>query len=226
MIPSEYLINIKLFENLHADIIQKIAISGNEHFFKKNTVILLEEDFGTTLFFIKSGKVKVTRSSDDGREVILNLLNKNDFFGEMSILDGLNRSATVIAVEDSVVFMLKRNDFLSFLKKYPEIAIGLVKTITKRLRSANLQIKSLSLNDAEGKIATVLLQLALDIGKFNEKGVTINNLPIQQTIASMASTSRETVSRILNNFSKKEIIELEGSELKIIDFEQFRSNFT
>ena len=108
----------------------------------------------------------------------------------------------------------------------PSIAIGLVKTITKRLRSANLQIKSLSLNDAEGKIATVLLQLSLDIGNFNEKGVTISNLPIQQTIASMASTSRETVSRILNNFCKKEIIELEGSELKILDFEKFRINFT
>lgn len=220
---ADYLKEISLFATLDDEIIKKIAQAGYQQSFSKNTVILIEEDFGGTLFFIVKGKVKVSRSSNDGREVILNLLGEHDFFGEMSILDGDSRSATVSAVEDSVLFILKRDDFLSFLTKYPGIAIALITELTARLREANLQIKSLSLNDAEGKIATVLIQLAMDEGIIKNGIVEIQKLPVQHELANMASVSRETVSRILHNFVKKDLIELEGNSVRIKDFENFRS---
>jgi CRP-like cAMP-binding protein len=88
-----------------------------------------------------------------------------------------------------------------------------------------MKIKALSLKDAEGKVATVILQLADDIGKIKQGTVEIEKLPLQQDLANMAGTSRETISRTLHSFAKKGMVELEGSKLKIIDYEKFRETF-
>lgn len=182
----------------------------------------MEDEQGGALFVIVSGKVKVTRTSSDGREVILTILSDSDFFGEMALLDGMTRSATVIATEDSEVFMIQRSEFLVLLKDHPEISIALLQELTKRLRAADMKIKSLSLKDAEGKVATVLLQLADDVGKIKQGVVEIEKLPLQQDLANMAATSRETISRTLHSFAKKGLVELEGSKLRILDYEKFK----
>jgi CRP-like cAMP-binding protein len=143
----------------------------------------------------------------------------------MSILDGLNRSATVVALEDTELFIIQRKEFLDLLNKHPEITIALLSELTQRLRNADMKIKALSLKDAEGKVATVILQLADDIGKIKQGTVEIDKLPLQQDLANMAGTSRETISRTLHSFAKKGMVELEGSKLKIIDYEKFRETF-
>jgi CRP-like cAMP-binding protein len=88
-----------------------------------------------------------------------------------------------------------------------------------------MKIKSLSLKDAEGKVATVLLQLADDIGVIKQGIVEIEKLPLQQDLANMAGTSRETISRTLHSFAKKGLVELDGSKLKIMNYEQFKELF-
>ena len=93
--------------------------------------------------------------------------------------------------------------------------------ISKRLRFADLMIKSLSLNDAEGKVAVVLNQYAFDYGKIKNGVVEIDKAPTQQDIAKMAGTSRETVNRVLGTFSKKGMIEIEGSIIRIMNYEEF-----
>ena len=186
----------------------------------------MEEDAGSALFVIVNGKVKISRTSTDGREVILTYLTDSDFFGEMAILDGMTRSATVIAAEDSELFIIQRDDFLNLLKERPEVSIALLQELTKRLRSADMKIKSLSLKDAEGKVATVLLQLADDIGIIRKGIVEIDKLPLQQDLANMAGTSRETISRTLHSFAKKGLVELDGSKLKILNYEQFKDLFS
>jgi CRP-like cAMP-binding protein len=211
---------------LNESTLKKIVNIGTRKVFEKNDVILLEEDAGTALFIILKGKVKITRSSIDGREVILNILSDSDFFGEMAILDGLNRSATVIAIENSELFLIQRNDFLNLLKERPEVSIALLQELTKRLRSANMKIKALSLKDAEGKVASVILQLADDIGKIQHGKVEIDKLPLQQDLANMAGTSRETISRTLHSFTKKGLIEIDGNKLKILDYEKFKEAFS
>jgi CRP-like cAMP-binding protein len=172
------------------------------------------------------GKVKISRVSDDGREVILTILNDSDFFGEMAILDGLSRSANVTAMEDSELYIIQRNDFIGLLQTHPEISIALLKELTQRMRGADLKIKSLSLKDAEGKVATVILQLADDIGKIKNGTVEIEKLPLQHDLANMAGTSRETISRTLHSLVKKELIDLKGSKLRILNYEKFKELFT
>ncbi len=225
MAITEFLSFVPIFSDLPSETLDQIEKIGTRKSYKKNDVILMEEDSGTALFVIVTGKVKVARCSNDGREVILTILSDSDFFGEMAILDGLTRSATVTSIEETELFLLQRNDFMNLLHEHPEISVALLQELTKRLRSADMKIKALSLKDAEGKVATVILQLADDIGKIKQGKVEIDKLPLQQDLANMAGTSRETISRTLHSFAKKGLVELEGSKLKILDYEKFKGMF-
>jgi CRP-like cAMP-binding protein len=221
----EFLKKVPIFSDLEEETLTKVSKSGIIKSFKKNNIILSEEEPGSALFVIEEGKVKVTRSSNDGKEVILAIINESDFFGEMALLDGMARSATVTALEDSKLFILQRNEFLELLKSYPEVSIALLTELTKRLRVSSMKVKALSLKDAEGKVATVLLELADQIGKIRQGVVEVDHLPYQQELANMAGTSRETISRTLHSFAKKGLIELDGSKLRIIDYEKFKELF-
>ena len=176
-------------------------------------------------FFVAEGSVKVTRLSQDGKEVILAMLNKGEFFGEMSLLDGESRSANVIALEKTKVLTLNRKDFLSVLQDYPQIAIQLLKEMAHRLRKSDKQIASLSLSDAEKRIALCLLRFADEKGIIKNGEVKILKIPIQQDIANMAGTSRETVSRALNILEKENFIRRIGRELVIKSYNRFVKEF-
>lgn len=221
----EFLKHVPIFSDLDEESLAKVANSGVLQSFKKDSVILSEEDAGNSLFVIAEGKVKVVRSDSGEKEVILAILSESDFFGEMALLDGLNRSANVIAMEDSKLFIIQRNEFLDLLRKFPDVSIALLQELSTRLRASSMKIKALSLKDAEGKVATVLLQLAEDIGKIKQGVVEIEKLPFQHELANMAGTSRETISRTLHSFAKKGLVELEGSKLRIIDFAKFQEMF-
>ncbi|MFA7287847.1 MAG: Crp/Fnr family transcriptional regulator [Melioribacteraceae bacterium] len=225
MPSSDFLKYVPIFMELPETTLEKIEKVGSRKNFEKDQIILMEEEVGSALFMIVTGKVKVSRASSDGREVILTILSESDFFGEMAILDGLTRSATVTAIELTELFMIQRKEFLELLKTYPEISISLLQELTKRLRAADMKIKALSLKDAEGKVATVILQLADDIGKIKHGIVEIEKLPLQQDLANMAGTSRETISRTLHSFAKKGLVELEGSKLRILDYEKFKETY-
>ncbi|MCP5061718.1 MAG: Crp/Fnr family transcriptional regulator [Ignavibacteriae bacterium] len=222
---SDFLYYVPIFSDLPEETIEQIAQVGIRKTFKKESIILMEEDESGSLFIIAKGKVKVTRTSSDGREVILSILSDSDIFGEMSLIDGLTRSATVTALETSELFIIQRNQFLEFLKEHPEISIAVMQELSKRLRTADMQIKSLSLKDAEGKVATVIVQLANDQGRIRQGAVEVEKLPLQQDLANMAGTSRETISRTLHTFAKKGLIELEGSKLRIFEFEKFKVTY-
>jgi len=193
--------------------------------FEMGSLIFMENSEGEMCFFVAEGSVKVTRLSQDGKEVILAMLNKGEFFGEMSLLDGESRSANVIALEKTKVLTLNRKDFLSVLQDYPQIAIQLLKEMAHRLRKSDKQIASLSLSDAEKRIALCLLRFADEKGIIKNGEVKILKIPIQQDIANMAGTSRETVSRALNILEKENFIRRIGRELVIKSYNRFVKEF-
>jgi cAMP-binding proteins - catabolite gene activator and regulatory subunit of cAMP-dependent protein kinases len=225
-LQDNFLKYVPIFADLDVETLEKISKLGKRKTFYKDSVIFLEQESGSALFVIATGKVKVSRVSEDGREIILTILSESDFFGEMAILDGLSRSANVTAMEDSELFIIQRSDFVSLLYDHPEVSIALLLELTKRLRAADVKIKSLSLKDAEGKVATVILQLADDMGKIKQGNVEIEKLPLQQDLANMAGTSRETISRTLHSFAKKNLIEMEGSKLRILDYSKFKDLYS
>ncbi|MGB2867227.1 MAG: Crp/Fnr family transcriptional regulator [Bacteroidota bacterium] len=223
--PAEettFLRNVPIFADLEEKDLEKIVRLGTRQKYKKGNIVVLEQESGAALFVIISGKVKVVRMDEDGREVILSMFGPGEFFGEMSLLDGMARSASVVATVKSELFMIHRRDFLQLLHEYPTVAISLLAELAMRLRKADMQIKSLSLKDASGRVANVLLMLADDLGVFRKGKVEIDDLPLQQDIANMAGTSRETVSRMLHQFIRDGQVHLKGNRLTINDYEEFR----
>lgn len=225
MKDSDLLATVPIFAALNANVLDELLSRMTKRSYQKNNMILMEDEFGDTFFIIAGGSIKITRVSEDGREVILAMLGEGEFFGEMSLLDGETRSANAIAIEESKVLILKRHDFLLFLERFPKIAISLLTEMAGRIRKSDQQIESLSLSDAEHRIGITLIRMAEELGTIRQGKVEISNLPYQQDIANMAGTSRETVSRMMKILEEKGFIKRSGHNLSILDYSQFKRTF-
>ena len=217
--------SVPIFSDLQNSDLLELSSRMSSRKYKKNEKILLEDEFGDTFFIISKGNIKVTRVSEDGREVILAILGEGDFFGEMSLLDGQARSANAIANDICEVMILKRHDFLSFLEKFPKFSISLLIELANRIRKSDQQIENFALSDAEKRIGVTLLRLAEELGTIKNGIITIEKLPFQQDIANMAGTSRETVSRMLTLLEKKDLIKRKAHKLNILDYTRFKDTF-
>ncbi|MBW8888979.1 MAG: Crp/Fnr family transcriptional regulator [Fibrobacteres bacterium] len=228
-LKNELLRGVDLFSALDDAQVDTLASMIIEKGFKKGEIILMEDDdTSQSLFIIAKGEVKVVLTAEDGREAILASLKEGDFFGEMSLLDGEPRSATVRAVEDSRLLTIRREDFLSALRKQPDLALTLLGEMSKRLRRSNRQISSLALMRVYGRVAATLLQLMEERGmrtksKDGQSIIVVKDRPTQQFIADMSGTTRETVSRVLNYFQKKGYIVLDGKDLLILQEEELKT---
>ncbi len=220
-----FLKSVPLFSELDEMDLNRISTVSLVQKYHKDNIILIEEEVGTTMFIIINGKVKISRISDDGREVILSILSEGDFFGEMSLLDGQTRSANVTALEESELLMIRREEFLQMLYDYPQIAINLLKELAQRIRKSDEQIKSLSLQDATGRVASTLIRIAEDSGIFKQGIVEVSDLPLQQDLANMAGTSRETISRVIKSLCSQGYLQKEGNKILILDYEKFKLIF-
>ena len=193
--------------------------------YPKNSMVILEEEFGDIIFIILMGTVKITRVNDEGKEVILALLGAGEIFGEMAILDGEARSANALAQEDCELLAIQKSEFLNLLRRNFKISFALMRELAKRLRKSDQQIEALSLSDAEHRIGVSVLNLAEDMGVIRKGQVTIDKLPFQQDIANMSGTSRETVSRVLKLFEDRHMISKVGHTVVIPDYAFFKRLF-
>ncbi len=228
-LKDELLKGVDLFSALDDSLLEVISKLLIEKNFRKGEIILVEEDDSNqSLFIIAKGEVKVVLTAEDGREAILATLKEGDFFGEMALLDGEPRSATVRAVEESRLLMIRREDFLENVRKQPELALTLLGEMSRRLRKSNRQISSLALMKVYGRVAATLLQLMEERGvrtktKEGKNIIVVRDRPTQQSIAEMSGTTRETVSRVLNFFQKKGYIVLDGKDLLILQEEELKT---
>ncbi|MDB5048869.1 MAG: transcriptional regulator, Crp/Fnr family [Fibrobacteres bacterium] len=228
-LKNELLKGVDLFSALDDPQLNTIAQMIIEKSFRKGDIILMEDDESNqSLFIIAKGEVKVVLTAEDGREAILASLKEGDFFGEMALLDGEPRSATVRAVEESRLLTIRREDFMSAMKKQPDLALTLLGEMSRRLRKSNRQISSLALMRVYGRVAATLLQLMEERGirsktKDGKSMIVVKDRPTQQFIADMSGTTRETVSRVLNFFQKKGYIVLDGKDLLILQEDELKT---
>lgn len=184
-----------------------------EKSFPENTLVFNQEDPGDSLFVICSGRVKVVLYGEGGREVTLASFGKGDFFGEMSLLDDMPRSANVVTLEESCLLILKRNAFKRYLVKHPTTAITIMAELSRRLRRADEIIGNLALLDVFGRVARLFADLGDKNGEKTNEGFVIFDRPTHQDIANMVGTSRETISRTLNEFQKRRLLKIEGKKI-------------
>lgn len=216
--------NIPLFSSLKDEELEAIDRLSLTKKCSKDTIILLEDEEGDTLFVITKGKVKVSTFSEGGKELIFTILGGGDFFGDMSLLDGRPRSATVISIEDTEMKMIRRSDFHILIEKHPKIALRLLEALTLRLRRTDERLESLALLDVTGRIAGVLLQLAEEQGEKSNHSVRIKYRPTHQELANMVGTTRETVTRVLKQLENKDYITIDGKEIIIHNTSIFKSD--
>lgn len=210
---AEMLKKVSLFANVEESELERITTLLTTRDCPKDSQIVTQDEPGDALFIIARGRVKVVLYGDNGREVILTILKTGEFFGEMSLLDDLPRSANVIAGEDSTVLVLKREQFTDYVRRNPAMALNIMAEISKRLRRADEIIGNLATLDVYGRVAHIMIELAKKDGEEVEEGILIRERPTQQDIASMIGTSRETVSRVLSEFQKRGFVEMRGREI-------------
>lgn len=211
-----FLRQVPLFESLSEDELQALSNVTIARTFTRDSIIILAEEEGDTLFIIRRGQVKVSIVSEDGREVILSLLGPDAVFGELSLLDGKPRSANVIATEETDLIMLRRADFVQLIYRVPRIATALLAELASRLRKTDRQIEGLALLDVTSRISETLLQLAGERGVETAEGVVIQHRPTHQDLANMSGTTRETVSRVLKRLESQGYIACRGRTITIL----------
>ncbi len=216
---------VPLFASLNDDELDVIVRLSSKVKYPKNKIFFIVIDERSELYIILKGSIKVSKISEGGEEMILAILKEGDFFGDMSLLDGKPRSATVTSNEDSILMLISGKSFEKVIEKHPRIALKLLRELTLRLRKADDLIGNLAFLDVTGRIAGILLQFAEEYGQKTEEGVLIKSRPTHQAIANMIGASRETVTRVLKQLEDKKYISMSGKDITILDKENIKDFF-
>lgn len=197
----------QLFRDLDEPELRIVAGLASQKVAPKNTLLISEGDDTSTMYLIKEGKVKVSVTSEDGKELILGTLQQGDNFGELSLLDDQHRSATVSTLEKCVFITLQKADFYELLLQNPLVSICVIKYLCQRVRHLTEVAQHLALTDVYGR----LVKLLHDLSVSNENGKFIVPIPLtHQEIASRVGCGREMITSILKGLKK-------GGYLTIVD---------
>lgn len=219
----EVLRRVPIFSQLKDEDLEKIMSITIEKKYNKGSIIFMEGDKGEAFYFIKSGKIKIYRSSKDGKELILNIYGKNNVFAEVTIFNDVSYPATAEVIEDAVVGMILNSDLEKLIKVNSELGLNLIKVLNKRLYNAQLKLKQIALNDTYSRTAQAIIRLAEEHGKNKSEGAELKLELSRQELANMIGTARETVSRILSQFKKEGAIEISGKRIVIKDIKKLKS---
>jgi CRP/FNR family cyclic AMP-dependent transcriptional regulator len=187
----------------------KLIQLGTAHTFPKNTLLIAEGDQSAQIYIVVYGRVKVFLSDADGKEIIVDTLGPNDYFGEMA-LDGAPRSASVMTVEVTKVSMVQREDFRQYLRDHPDASYALILRLIGRSRHWTRTIGNLALMDVYGRVAKLLLDHARE-----DAGRLVVDRLTHQEIAEGVNCSREMASRILSDLRTGSYIALDGDRILI-----------
>jgi len=203
--PIEELIHsAPFFEGLPQSAVEKAMTHIVTRSHPGNQVILLENDWGSSVYFILEGWVKIRTYNLDGKEVTLNILGKGEIFGEMAALNEAPRSTDAIALTPATTGNMPAPDFVKLIQTEPLAGIRLAQLMARRLRQVNQRLR-LRESDSVSRVADTLLFLAEGQGKQSQTGIEIPNLPHRE-LSSLCGLARETVTRVLTKLEKKGLI--------------------
>ena len=212
-----FLGRVSLFSQLQPSDLILLAEKLKQRNFHKGEVIFHQDDPGDRLHLVANGLVKISIISQDGRENDLALLAPGDCFGEMSILDGGLRSASAVAADATETMTLSREDFLSFITQYPQVAIQIITMLVGRLRATDEMIGDMVFLDVPTRVAKKLVELSrMYQDSQNPSGdVTV---PLgQEELSRLVGSSRETVSRALTAYRKNGLLTTSHRKITICD---------
>src|SRR5919201_5911525 len=218
----ELLQGVPLFEQMSADELEPVARVAVPRSYPKGVRVFHEGDSSDACYIVRSGDLRVTREHSDGRAIALATLGPGDIFGELAMLDGQARSASVETLSDCSLLALGAADFRRLLGEHSQISVKLVAALTRRLRETNERVARQSFQTVPSRVAGVLTQLIAEEATTEGRlGVTIRMT--QADLAQLAGTSRESVSRFLATLERAGVVRVGRGRVTVVEPRRLRS---
>ena len=218
----ELLGRVPLFSELSAAELERISSVAVPRSFPRGVRVFHEGDNSDACYIVRSGDLRVTREHSDGRAIALATLGSGDIFGELAMLDGEARSASVETLSDAELLALSASDMRQMLADHSDISVKLIVALTRRLRETNERVARQSFQTVPSRVAGVLAQLiAEDVELEGREGVTVRMT--QADLAQLAGTSRESVSRFLATLERAGVVAVGRGRVTVIEPRRLRA---
>lgn len=215
---------VPLFSGLSESDLEALSDIVSKKQYTKSETLFHQGDPGEEFLVLTSGSVKVELMNSDGKELTLTILTPYQFLGELALLDDVPRSATVVALEPSEFLSINKKDFARVLESYPAMAVPMLRQLTKRVRILTDDIASMAFMDSYSRVTRKILSLAEEMGESQSDGsIFINQSLTHQQLANLVGTTRETVTKILNQMKDANLISIRRHRITIHDSEELAS---
>ena len=224
VIDAQSLSRIPLLQDVSLEALTQLSQSVRRRSYHRGEVIFHQGDPGDTLHLVRNGRVKVVLPAETGDEAVLAILGPGDCFGELALLDGGPRSASVVAMEQVETLVLGRQDFLTFFRSNMEAAVRLIINLARIIRRSNEEVADLAFLDLPGRLAKKLLDLAEAHGQPLDggKGIEITVPLTQEELAGMIGATRPSVNKVLGLYEDQGAIQRRGRRIAILKPEVLR----
>lgn len=214
---------ISLFNTLSEAEIKEISSYFIASSVKKKEVIFSEGDPSEWLFVVTEGKVKITKLSQEGKELILELIHPMDFFGGLAVIRGFPYPANAVAMEDSRLLRISRSNLLRVLDRFPNLMYCMAQQLGERMKQSHETLKNIALERVEARIASLLQKLSDKTGKKTGQEIVIDMKLTKQDIAEMVGTTVETSIRTMSKFKKMGIVGEKDGRIVVRDMEKLKA---
>ena len=215
---------VPLFSGLSDSDLTTLAEIVSRKQYTKSETLFHQGDPGLEFLVLTSGSVKVELMNADGKELTLTILTPYQFLGELALLDDVPRSATVVALESSEFLSINRKEFARLLERYPSMAVPMLRALTRRIRVLTDDIASMAFLDSYARVTRKILSLAEEMGEPQADGsIFINQSLTHQQLANLVGTTRETVTKILNQMKDNNLISIRRHRITVHDSEELAS---
>ncbi|WP_024286753.1 Crp/Fnr family transcriptional regulator [Cellulomonas sp. KRMCY2] len=217
---DDVVLSAPLFSAIDSEAAQALFASMRPMHLARGHAVFQEGEPGDRLYVIGSGKVKLGRRSNDGRENLLSILGPAEMFGELSLFDPGPRTATATAVADATLYELSHAELIGWLERYPAVAKHLLEALARRLRRTNEALADLVFSDVPGRVAKALLDLSTRFGEQVDDGLRVAHDLTQEELAQLVGASRETVNKALADFAARGWVRREGRAIVLLDLDR------
>lgn len=214
---------ISLFNSLSPSELKEVSPYIIQASAKKRETIFSEGDPPDWFYIVLEGKVKITKLSQDGKEIILEIISPTDFFGGLAVIKGFPYPANAIAMEDTELLKISRSNLMRILDRFPGLMYCMALQLSDRMKESHETLKNIALERVEARIASLLLKLADKIGKETENGLLIDMKLTKQDIAEMVGTTVETSIRTMSKFKKLGIVSDRDGRIMIKDIGKLKN---
>ena len=214
-----YLENFNLFKSLSMKSMEELNSITTMKDIPKNQPVYFANEPSNSIYFLKKGRIKLTRTSPEGKEMIIALVNPGEVFGEMSILDDGGRNDYATVLEPALICAISRNDFKNFVEANPELNLRITKLIGFKMKKYSERIEELVFKNAEQRVISFVLSLARDHGKKLGDEYFVKPFLTHQNIAELTACSRQTVNAVLTDLREQGHIHFDRKKL-IVHSEQ------